>query len=35
MTKGEAVIALAETKTRQVSGFEFDDFIAGKGRGLA
>lgn len=30
----EAVMALLETKTRQVPGFGFDDFVAGKGRGV-
>ena len=30
----EAVMALAETHARRVPGFEFDDIVAGKGRGL-
>ena len=30
----KAVMALVETKTRQVPGFGFDDFVAGKGRGV-
>ena len=30
----EAVMALAEARTNRASKFEFDDFVAGKGRGL-
>lgn len=30
----EAVMALAEARTHRAKEFEFDDFVAGKGRGL-
>lgn len=30
----KAVMAPVETKTRQVPGFRFDDFVAGEGRGV-
>lgn len=30
----EVIVALAEARTNSENGFEFDDVIAGKGRGL-
>lgn len=34
MEQKETIIALAEARTNLANGFEFDDFVAGKGRSL-